>query len=151
MEALTPAERRGALLVVLLLALGAGRDVWRATRPLPLAHALSGAAAVAASPGQEVPPAAATQAPGGGGSAAVPLDLNRASVQELDALPGIGPVLAERIVAYRERHGPFRAPEELRAVRGIGPRLLARLRPRVEVRPVGVETPAPLHQVWDRP
>ena len=61
------------------------------------------------------------------------IDLNRASLAELDALPGIGPVLAARIVEHRLRHGPFRAVEELRAVRGIGPRLLARLAPRLTV------------------
>ena len=61
------------------------------------------------------------------------VDLNRAAAAELDALPGIGPVLARRIVEHRQRHGPFRRVEELRAVRGVGPRLLARLRPRVGV------------------
>ncbi|HEV2105361.1 MAG TPA: helix-hairpin-helix domain-containing protein [Candidatus Eisenbacteria bacterium] len=44
-------------------------------------------------------------------------------------MPGIGPVLARRIVEHRREHGPFRSPEELRAVRGIGPKLYARLRP----------------------
>jgi competence protein ComEA len=79
-----------------------------------------------------------------GDSAAVPegaprsrvgavVDLNRAAAAELDALPGIGPVLARRIVEHRRRHGPFLRVEELRAVRGVGPRLLARLRPQVRV------------------
>ncbi|MEY4070688.1 MAG: hypothetical protein RL721_1302, partial [Candidatus Eisenbacteria bacterium] len=54
-----------------------------------------------------------------------------ASAAELDALPGIGPVLAARIVAHRDRHGPFRSPDELLAVPGIGPRLLERIRPRL--------------------
>jgi len=63
----------------------------------------------------------------------VPLDLNRADAADLDALPGIGPVLARRIVDFRREHGPFRRVEELRAVRGVGPRLLERIRPRVEV------------------
>lgn len=61
------------------------------------------------------------------------IDVNRAGASELDALPGIGPVLARRIVEYRRQHGPFRSVEELRAVRGLGPRLLERLRPRVSV------------------
>jgi competence protein ComEA len=52
---------------------------------------------------------------------------------ELDQLPGIGPVLARRIVEYRRLHGPFRRLEELRGVRGVGPRLLERLRPRVRL------------------
>jgi competence protein ComEA len=61
------------------------------------------------------------------------LDLNRAGVAELDALPGIGPVLAQRIVEFRREHGPFRRFEELRAVRGVGPRLLERIRPSVAI------------------
>jgi len=56
-----------------------------------------------------------------------PLDLNRANVEELMTLPGIGPVLAERIVAHREEHGPFDAPECLLDVEGVGPATLERL------------------------
>ena len=127
MEALTPGERRGALVVVCLLALGAGHDLWRAGRPLP-------------TPVQgRVDPSAAAAAPiraGGAGDTIGPgaparpplrLDLNRATAAELDALPGIGPVLAARIVAHREQHGPFLSPEELMAVRGIGPRSFHRI------------------------
>ena len=66
-----------------------------------------------------------------GRSSAVPL--NRASVPELEALPGIGPARARAIVAYRELHGPFATLEALAQVRGIGPRLLARLRGLVRV------------------
>ena len=54
-----------------------------------------------------------------------------ADARALDALPGIGPVLAARIVQHRREHGAFRDPDELLAVRGIGPRLLERLRPLV--------------------
>ena len=61
--------------------------------------------------------------PGGGGL----LDLNTAGVAELDALPGIGPVLAQRIVEYRSRQGPFRSVEELDDVPGIGPAIAAEL------------------------
>ncbi len=48
------------------------------------------------------------------------LDLNTASAEELQKLPGIGPVLSEAIVAYRTEHGPFTRIEELRNVPGIG-------------------------------
>ena len=48
------------------------------------------------------------------------VNINTATAEELDALPGIGGVLAERIVAYREAHGPFRTEEELMEVSGIG-------------------------------
>ena len=131
MEALTPAERRGALLVALLLALGAGHDLWRASRPLPAREPPGPMAADTAVAGAGPGP------PSAGGSASAetraPTDLNRASAGELDRLPGVGPVLAARIVDYRAQHGAFRRVEELMAVRGIGPRLYARLAPRVSV------------------
>ena len=49
-----------------------------------------------------------------------PLDINTATAEELDALPGIGPVLAQRIIDYRTQAGGFRAVEELLNVNGIG-------------------------------
>jgi competence protein ComEA len=61
------------------------------------------------------------------------IDLNTADAAELDALPGIGPVLAERIVDYRTRHGPFRSVEQLEDVPGIGPSKAAELAERVSV------------------
>ena len=65
------------------------------------------------------------------------VDINRATAEELDGLPGIGPVLARRIVEFRERHGPFALVEDLLEVPGIGPRILERLRPLVTVGPPG--------------
>ncbi len=62
------------------------------------------------------------------------MDLNRASAAELTLIPGVGPKLAERIVAERTRRGGFAELEELRAVRGIGPKTWERVRPFVEVR-----------------
>lgn len=62
-----------------------------------------------------------------------PVNINRATASELRQLPGIGPVTADRIVAHREQHGPFRAPEDLIQVSGIGPRTLERLAPLVTV------------------
>jgi competence protein ComEA len=61
--------------------------------------------------------------PGGGGV----VFINRATIDELTALPGIGPALAQRIVDYRQQHGFFRELTDLSAVSGIGPGLLARL------------------------
>ena len=55
------------------------------------------------------------------------VDLNSASAGELDALPGIGPVLAQRIVDHRTRHGPFRSVDQLDDVPGIGPAIAAEL------------------------
>jgi competence protein ComEA len=127
---LNAAERRGALVLLLLLAIGTAHDLWRACQPkagVPTARAYS------ASPAGAPFDTAALQAPAREPRSPGVLDLNRAGAAELDALPGIGPVLARRIVEYRQQHGPFRRVEELRAVRGVGPRLLERLRPRVGV------------------
>jgi competence protein ComEA len=61
------------------------------------------------------------------------VDLNAAGAAELDALPGIGPVLAQRIVDHRSRQGPFRSVEELDDVPGIGPAIAAELAELVRV------------------
>lgn len=61
------------------------------------------------------------------------IDPNRASEVELDRLPGVGPALAGRIVASRDAEGPFRRPEDLGRVPGIGDATLARLRDLVEL------------------
>lgn len=68
---------------------------------------------------------------GGGGSAAGPVSLNTATVEQLDTLPGVGPVLAQHIVDYRTQHGGFRSVDELREVNGIGDRRFADLQPLV--------------------
>ena len=62
---------------------------------------------------------------------AEPVDINRADASALQRLPGVGPVLAERIIRYRETHGAFGAPEDLLDVPGIGATRYARLRPLV--------------------
>lgn len=64
-----------------------------------------------------------------------PVDLNRASVEELVALPGIGPVRAREIVAYRQRHGRFRTLEDLHAVKGLGEHTIEQLTPLAVVTP----------------
>ena len=64
----------------------------------------------------------------------VQVDLNQSSVKELQALPGIGPVLAERIRRYRREKGRFTSIEEITNVRGIGAKRFARLRPYIAVR-----------------
>lgn len=71
------------------------------------------------------------------GSRVERLDLNRATEQEFDALPGIGPRLAERIVEYRQSVGAFHSLDELREVKGIGKKKLERIRPLVTVMPDG--------------
>ncbi|MGO4603525.1 ComEA family DNA-binding protein [Terrabacter sp. 2YAF2] len=78
--------------------------------------------------------------PGSGGGAGVPgspsgsgapVSLNSADVAALDALPGVGPVLAQRIIDWRTQHGRFTSVDELGEVSGIGDKLLAQLRPKV--------------------
>jgi competence protein ComEA len=67
---------------------------------------------------------------GGGGASAPsgPVHLNSATLEQLDALPGVGPVTAQKIVDYRTQHGGFGSVDELDAVPGIGPARLADLR-----------------------
>ncbi|HEU5434634.1 MAG TPA: helix-hairpin-helix domain-containing protein [Thermomicrobiales bacterium] len=67
-------------------------------------------------------------------TSAAALDLNAASADELDALPGIGPVLAQRIVDDRTQNGPFATVDDLARVQGISPRMVDALRSRVVVR-----------------
>ena len=63
------------------------------------------------------------------------INVNAADAEELCELPGVGACYAGRIVAYREAHGPFEKPEDLAAVRGIGPRTVERLKPYVTCEP----------------
>jgi competence protein ComEA len=147
---LTPSERRGALMVLALIALGTSWDLWRATHPRwrllvgdrePVAArdslATNGSTAEPAAhagPGMvDDSVARAPSARRGKPRPTRPIDLNRAAAEEFHTLPGIGPVLARRIVDYRSAHGPFTSVEELRAVRGIGPKLFERLKPYVRV------------------
>ncbi|WP_399884906.1 helix-hairpin-helix domain-containing protein [Streptomyces sp. BBFR51] len=69
--------------------------------------------------------------PGGapaGGAPAAPVSLNTATADQLETLPGVGPVLAQHIIDYRAQHGGFRSVDELREVNGIGERRFADLR-----------------------
>lgn len=74
--------------------------------------------------GQVVPPAAGAGAPPVGGGPAVPagpVDLNTATLEQLDALPGVGPATATAILAERDKRGAFGSVDDLLDVRGIGP------------------------------
>ncbi|WP_203722288.1 ComEA family DNA-binding protein [Streptomyces coelicoflavus] len=76
------------------------------------------------------PPPGPGTASGGrvGAGPAAPVSLNTATTDQLDTLPGVGPVLAQHIIDYRTRHGGFRSVDELREVNGIGERRFADLR-----------------------
>jgi competence ComEA-like helix-hairpin-helix protein len=74
--------------------------------------------------------------------ARAPLDLNRATAEELETLPGIGAAKAAAILAAREAAGGFKSPDDLESVRGIGPALMAKLRPLVVVVGAGGQAPA---------
>ncbi|GAA3255703.1 hypothetical protein GCM10010532_105230 [Dactylosporangium siamense] len=82
--------------------------------------------------GVPAPPGGAPAVPGGGGGGG-PVNLNTATVTELQTLPGIGEVLAQRIVEYRDRHGGFRAVTDLRQVEGIGDAKFQQLKDKVTV------------------
>jgi competence protein ComEA len=80
-----------------------------------------------------VPRRGAVAAVGGGGGGAPgapagPVHLNTATLEQLDALPGVGPVTAQKILDYRQEHGAFASVDELDAIPGIGPARLEQLR-----------------------
>ncbi|HEX8100312.1 MAG TPA: ComEA family DNA-binding protein, partial [Actinomycetota bacterium] len=91
--------------------------------------------------GEAGPPATTTGSGGSGGTATggpagapgALVNLNTATLDQLETLPGIGPALGQRIIDYREQHGPFRTVDDLLDVSGIGDQRLADLRDQVTV------------------
>jgi competence ComEA-like helix-hairpin-helix protein len=65
---------------------------------------------------------------------ALQVNINTASATELEGLPGVGKVIAERIILHREQYGPFRREEHLMMVRGISDRKFRALRPMIKVK-----------------
>jgi competence protein ComEA len=127
--------------VVDALAAAGGATGGASTATLNLARVLTDGEQlfVGVPPSAGAPPAGAPSA--GVGSAAGPaatgpgalLDLNSATLEQLDGLPGVGPVLAQRIIDFRTEHGRFTAVDELQEVPGIGPAKYASLERKVRV------------------
>ncbi len=87
------------------------------------------AAALAQAPSQPAPAAKTTPA-------STPVNLNTATVEQLDGLPGIGRAMAARILEYRQKAGAFKKVEELMNVRGIGEKNFLKLKPLITVGPI---------------
>jgi competence protein ComEA len=84
-------------------------------------------------PGPAPPSGTGTLPESGSTPAPMLVNVNTAAPEELETLPGIGEVLAQAIIAYREEHGPFTSVEELEEVSGIGPATLEEIRDLVTV------------------
>jgi comEA protein len=78
-----------------------------------------------------------------GAQAVSKVDLNQATIEQLDELPGVGPAIAKRIVDYRQENGPFKRIEDLMNVRGIGEKTFLKLKDRITVSQAGEQPPAP--------
>jgi competence protein ComEA len=152
----TPDELRALFLLCALLALGAGLSLLEAKSPKLLALTLGDSLALGAAPTAPELPSLVNRSPQDTTDRGVALrpplaaadgmtvektsfgidgrlDLNRASADELEGLPGIGPKTAQRILDDRRTRGPFRKPSDLTRVKGIGAKTLARLLPHVTV------------------
>jgi competence ComEA-like helix-hairpin-helix protein len=129
------------LTAVLVAGAGIGIDRWRRAHPEVAEHLESldrAAAPPTPLPPRPARPPARAQVDAGAArldAEAAPLDLNRASQEDFERLPGIGPGLAARIVDSRARRGSFESIDDLRRVRGIGNTTLARLRPLLAIGP----------------
>jgi competence protein ComEA len=128
-------RRQLTLLIIIVLVAGAGIaiDRWRRTHP-ELAERLETFDRAPAPPPRPAPtpPPRSRVAPT---PAAAPLDVNLATREQLERLPGIGPGLADRIVDAREHRGRFGSVDDLRRVRGIGRTTLERMRPLLAIGP----------------
>lgn len=111
----------------------------KSTAPAVKATASGGSAAMAASPEIAPPPRSSARPKTNVPRKALPpakvLNLNTATVADLDALPSIGPKTAERIIEYRQKIGGFKKIEQLMNVRGVGEKNFLKLKDRITVGP----------------
>lgn len=126
---LSKQERLVLIFLVAALAVGAAVKAWRGERA-PAAPRPTEVEFDLASPKPPLDAAALAKA-----IAPKKINVNCADVAELCKLPGVGACYAGRIVKYRDAHGPFERPEDLAAVRGIGPKTVEKLRPYVTCEP----------------
>ena len=82
--------------------------------------------------GEAVPPPPSGSAPG---AATEKININTASAEELDKLPGIGPAIAKAIIDYRTKNGPFKTIEDINDVKGIGDALFEKIKDQITVGP----------------
>ena len=115
---LTCSEKRFIVLFLGLASVGIAATLWQDRHRTVVSPALSGYV-------EDTDVAAVAEKQTSGETSKV--DINTASAEELAVLPGIGPMLAERIVSYRKENGPFQRVEELLNVNRIGPKTLQRL------------------------
>ncbi|HWS45733.1 MAG TPA: ComEA family DNA-binding protein, partial [Acidimicrobiia bacterium] len=117
-------------------------DLARVNLAAPVADGARIAVPAVGEPAPALDPGAVSGGGGGGGGGgatgpgagtAAPIDLNTATAEQLDALPGIGPATAAAIVHDRQSHGPFRSVDDLARVRGIGKAKVDQLRDLVSV------------------
>jgi competence protein ComEA len=126
----------GARVVDAIAAAGgaaAGADLTRLNLAAPVADGSRIAVPRLGEPALPVDPGAVSGAGPPGTDPSGPVDLNTATADQLDALPGIGPATAAAIVRDRDAHGPFASVDDLARVRGIGPAKLDQLRGLVTV------------------
>ena len=97
-----------------------GAVATRKTAPKPAWRTAGGGVVIDNRPPKGTPPA--------------PVNVNRATAAELDALPGISPAVAARIVEFRTARGSFSSIEQLDSIKGIGPKLLEKIRPLVKLK-----------------
>lgn len=115
------------------LAAAGGPRAGAKTTGLNLARKLSDGEQIVVGRPAGASPGGVTGEPGTTGEPSEPIDLNAVTAEQLEELPGIGPVLAQRILEHRTKHGGFRSVEQLKDVSGIGDVRYADLSPRVRV------------------
>jgi competence ComEA-like helix-hairpin-helix protein len=137
MWGLTRQEQRITLFLLTTFAVGCLVLWWRQQRPAPpveprVLHEFAERSLPA--PEEDAQASAAEPSPPVKKPASGPVDLNSATLDDLMGLPGIGAVMAQRIVDHRRAHGGFAKPEDLMRVKGIGKKTYQKLQPLIAVK-----------------